>query len=211
MNRRVLLIFGAIAVAAAVVILFLALDADSDTDTTAGGTSETTTASASDQVTPSLDGTKPVRRPRRDDATSDRPPPKEYIVDGRRIRDHRTGDHPPPEPRQPAVDPNNGRKLAIPVTKAIGGKFQEVFRECSKLIPKEARGGKPKLVGSLFVAIKDQQLTITGSDVKLNDVTGDSVAAAKQCIEQKAVGVSTGAASEADVDRFTISLDLSVR
>jgi hypothetical protein len=209
MNRRVLLVFGAIAVAAAFIILFLAINAG-EGDATAGGTTDTTTASASDQVAPSLDGTKP--RPRRaNDATSDRPPPKEYIVDGQRIRDHRKGDHPPPEPRQPAVDPNNGRKLAIPVTKAIGGKFQDVFRECSKLIPKEARGGKPKLVGSLFVAIKDQQVTITGTDVKLNDVTGDTVAAAKHCIEQKAVGVSTAAANEADTDRFTIALNLSIR
>ena len=208
MNRRVLLAFGAIAVVAAAVILYLAIKADgSSATTTEKVATEQTTSTTSSQQTTTTSTTK-TTTPATGAATGDRPAPKEYYVDGQKIRDHRKGDRPPITDLPPR---EQVRKLPTPITQEIGGKFQAAFKDCMKAVPQAAKGEKPRATGSMVVAIKDQQLTVVETNLTFNNIAPDAAEAAKQCVSQKAVGLSAPAANETDVERHSISLSLAIR
>jgi hypothetical protein len=207
MNRRVLLAFGAL-VAAAALILYLAINAE---DSSARSTTQEAVATKQASSTTSSQQTSSPATQTTTTATTqtgDRPPPKEYVVDGVKIRDHRRGDRPPITEAPPR---EQVRKLPTPITQEIGGKFQTVFRDCMKAIPKEAKGEKPRATGSMIVAIKDQKLTVVETNLDFNNVAPDAAAAAKQCVSQHAVGLSAAAANETDVDRHAISVSLVIR
>ena len=208
MNRRVLLAFGAIAVVAAAVILYLAIKADgsSASSTTADetvATKQATSTTSSQQTT-----TATTKTTTSSTTPGDRPPPKEYYVDGQKIRDHRKGDRPPITELPPR---EQVRKLPTPITQDIGGKFQTAFKDCMKDVPKAAKGEKPRATGSMIVAIKDQQLTVVETNLTFTNIAPDAAEAAKQCVSQKAVGLSAPAANETDVERHSISLSLAIR
>ena len=209
MNRRVLFAFGALAVIAAAVILYLAINAeDSSAKTTTDETVATkqTTSTTSSQHTSST--TTKTTSSSTETQRTDRPPPREYYVDGQKIRDHRRGDR---RPITEAPPREQVRKLPTPITQDIGGKFQAVFKDCMKAVPKEAKGEKPRATGSMIVAIKDQKLTVVETNLTFDNVTPDAAEAAKQCVSQNAVGLSAAAANETDVERHTISVSLAIR
>jgi len=212
MSRRVVLAFGAAAVLAAAVILYLALSAPGGA---AANTSEVPAPRSRDQDHPrtgdrsnprTVTGDEPRSRP-----ASDRPP-TEHTIDGVLIRDHRSGDRPPIDLPRTTHAPE-GRKLPATLTRDLSQQLQGVMNECAAKIPREARAtgpDGPRLESTIFIAIKDQQARITDATVQLRNLEGASVAPAKLCIEQKALGLTTKAPDEADLERYSVSITFAV-
>lgn len=132
---------------------------------------------------------------------------REYVVDGVRIRDHRTGDHPQIDLAPPVHAPE-GRRIPSELTSAIAQKLRGVVAECAAGVAADARGEKPRAEGEILIAIKNRQATVTGGTIQMRDVTGASVDAIKQCIEQKSIGVAAPSGDEPDIDRYAITLSL---
>ena len=137
--------------------------------------------------------------------TNDQGEVKEYEINGVKIRDHRKGDHPPPD-LPPNLHPLEGRHLPVALTTAISNKLQVVLKECAADVPVEARGAKPRLEGTIFVAIKDHSLRITQTTAQLRDVVGASVEPTKRCFEEKSVGLATPAPDQDDLDSYSIAI-----
>jgi hypothetical protein len=135
---------------------------------------------------------------------------REYMVGDVKIRDHRTGDHKPMD-IPPNIHPANARALPSELTQDISQQVKRQLFACAKdLLPKEARGTKPKLEGTLSVAIKDHKLAITGLDSQIRDVDEASASALKQCVEQKSASFTSSAPKEADLDNYTIGLTFAI-
>jgi len=134
----------------------------------------------------------------------------EYMVGDVRIRDHRSGSNAkidiPPNIHRP-----NTRELPSTLTHAISQQVRGVLADCAKdNLPKDARGEHPRLEGTLVVGIKDHVLSVTAATVQLRDATGDAVAATKQCVEQKTVGLTTPATDQDDLDNYSIGVTFAV-
>lgn len=134
---------------------------------------------------------------------------KEYMVGDVKVRDHRTGEHAPRD-LPPNPHPANSRALASTLTQDISQQVKVQLYECARAVPKEARGTKPKLEGTLAVAIKDHKLSITGLDSQIRDIDGPSADALKQCVEQKSAGFTSSAPKEEDLDHYTIGLSFAI-
>jgi hypothetical protein len=135
---------------------------------------------------------------------------REYMVGDVKIRDHRTGDHKPMD-IPPNIHPANGRALPTELTQEISQQVKRQLFACAKdLLPKEARGTKPKLEGTLSVAIKDHKLSVTGLESQIRDVDGPSASALKQCVEEKSAAFTSSAPKEADLDNYTIGLTFAI-
>jgi hypothetical protein len=209
MNRRVLLAFGGAAVLAATVILYIALTTTDDVAARSGGTGDPVArpTPAGDPARPALPRATGSDVPTQVADTTDAP--REYMIDGVKVRDHRKGDHAPVDlPRN--IHPPGTRKVASTLTHDLSQKLQAALAECATKIPPEARGIKPRLEGTVFIAIKDARAQITDATVQLRGVQGETVAAAKQCMEQKSVGIGTPAPGEADLERYSISLSFAL-
>ncbi|MBS1122895.1 MAG: hypothetical protein H6Q90_5123 [Deltaproteobacteria bacterium] len=215
MNRRVLLAIAAVAVLGAALVLFLKLREPTGASAEPVSAAPTTPARPS---TPSQVGSRDPARPGApivtpgaegrgappDDAT------KEVTINGIRIRDHRTGTHAPID-LPPNIHAPDSRKISPILTNDISQKLQAVMSECAASVPSEARGTKPRLEGTISIAIKDHQARITSSAMQLRDVVGASVDPTKQCIEQKSLGIATPAGDETDVESYTISINFALR
>jgi hypothetical protein len=145
--------------------------------------------------------------PERPSDTSPSTATRDYMVGGVRIRDHRSGDHAPIDV-PPAIHPPEGRKLPSELVNDVSQKVRAAVSECAASVPPDARGEKPRAEGEIVVAIKNHQAAITGATIQLRDVTGASVDAVKQCIEQKAIGAATPSGDEADVEGYSITLSI---
>jgi len=82
-----------------------------------------------------------------------------------------------------------------------------VVNECAANVPLEGRGAKPGIDGEIMIAIKNQQATVTSAMFQLRDVAV-SDASVKECLEQKAVGISAPSGDEAEVENYGIMLSL---
>ena len=138
------------------------------------------------------------------------PSADEYTINGQRIRDHRApGDRKPMEV-PPSIHPPGGRKIRPELTGLLTDQILAGMRECGRVVPKAALGDKPRLEGQIVIAIKGGQAIVTGSTVQLRNVIGDeTIASAKQCIEQKALAVRAPATDEQDLDSYSISLSFA--
>jgi len=132
-------------------------------------------------------------------------PVTDYMVGGVRVRDHRSGDR-TPSTVPPVIHPPQSRKIPSQLTSVVAQRVRAVMTECALRLPREARGKQPRLDGTIEIAIKDRQATITSASVQLRDVNASAVAPVKQCIEEKSVGVATSAGEEADVAGYAIAL-----
>lgn len=205
-----MLAFGAVIVAAAAVILYLALNTD---DSNAGSRP---VSEAPDTPAPTPAPDRPSGTPVVADRGSDTPAPDaedkphEYMVDGVLIRDHRKnkGSGAVDLPRN--IHRPNTRQIASTLTHDVSQKLQAVMAECVQAIPREARGEKPRLEGTVFMTIQNHQVRITEATVQLRNVEGDSVAAAKQCMEQRSAGITVPAPDEADLERYSISINYAL-
>ncbi|HEU0034933.1 MAG TPA: hypothetical protein VFQ53_30115 [Kofleriaceae bacterium] len=219
MNRRVLLGLGAIAVLAAAVVLYLKLRSGGDdaTATPAGTRSDPVVQEGS---APSPRAAPPiVADPKRPSAPVVSSTPREpgsasepvddYTVGGVRIRDHRAGEHARVD-LPPNIHAPDSRRVTPNLTADLSAKLQAVMHECAANVPREARGEKPRLEGTIFIAIKDHVARVTEAAMQLRDVVGAAVDPTKQCIEQKAVGLTASAPEEADLDRYSISITFAL-
>jgi len=131
----------------------------------------------------------------------------DYVVGDVRVRDHRTGTHEQLDVA-PVIHAPTGPKIASTLSQAIAKNIRGVVADCAASVPSDARGAKPRFEGQVKIAIANQQATITSAAIRLRDVTGESVAAAQQCIEQKVIGISTPSGNEPDIEGYGITLSL---
>lgn len=206
MNRRVMMVFAALAVLAALVILYLAIRA---------GDNDPAVRDSEHTVRDGRVGSNRVDRATRDPSGSGEPGDasavREYVIDGVLVRDHRTGDAQPPSDLPPPRDPdaNQGRVLGRDATTAIGGQLRSAVSECAKELPPTTERSAVK--GTIFVDIKQQQLRVADAALAVTGRHGDSeVARFQECMRQKAIGLTTAAPGEGDAERFTISVDFAL-
>jgi hypothetical protein len=133
----------------------------------------------------------------------------EYVVGDVRVRDHRSGSNAPLD-IPPNIHRPNTRQLPSTLTADVAQKVRAVLVDCTKDLPKEARGEHPRLEGQVVVAIKDHKLTVTGATMQLRDVSGDALEPTRQCIEQHAVGLETAATDQDDLDNYSIGVTFAV-
>jgi len=131
----------------------------------------------------------------------------DYVVGDVRVRDHRTGTHEQLDVA-PVIHAPTGTKIASALSSEIAKNIGGVVAECAGLVPSAARGARPRFEGQVKIAIANHQATITSAAIRLRDVTGESSAAAQQCLEQKVIGVSTPSGNEPDIDGYGITLSL---
>lgn len=210
---RKALVIGGLVVVALVAALWLALKKDlsneqeasaDDKPATGGPGANPPTRAQHPTVTQGTVGERP--------AIPDPPPgenPRDYAVGDVRVRDHRSGD------RQlldipPNMHPADSRRIPSTLTHEISQKVRDVMMQCVADVPREARGDKPRLEGQIAVSIKNQQLTVTGSTMHLRNMSGQSVEPAKQCIEQKSVGLVNPAPDQDDLDNYTINITFAI-
>jgi hypothetical protein len=206
------LIIAAVAVLAAGLLLLFIIQSGDDDDASAGSprpASGSSGGAAPARDRPSLDGSDApqvattVRTGRRA-AGSDAPGYTETVVNGVRVRDHRKNRSEPID-ISPDKRPPNARKIQPSLTTDISNKILPIVRECGSSVPPEARGVKPRVEGEVVIAIRNKQVLITRATVQLADVVGASLEPTKQCIEQKAAGLTVPAGDEADLEDYTIT------
>lgn len=133
----------------------------------------------------------------------------EYMIGDVRVRDHRSGSNAPLD-IPPNIHRPNTRQIPSSLTNAIAQKVRAVLADCTKDLPKDARGAHPRLEGQVVVAIKDHKLTVTGATMQLRDVSGDALEPTRQCIEQHSVGLQTAATDQDDLDNYSIGVTFAV-
>lgn len=207
MNRK-LLVFGGLIVAALAVLLF-ELHGGSEKapveHAAAPAPTETASASASPatpSAAPSLPSTAPA-----DDGSD--PGAREYSVGGMQVRDHRSGD-PQKLDLPPNVHAPDTRRLPSTLVSAVTAQLTDQLKACAAGLASDPSGARPRLEGQITVAIKDHQLSITGAMMQPRNMADDAGAQLKQCMEQKAVGLTTPAADEDDLAAYTIRLSYAV-
>ena len=138
-------------------------------------------------------------------ASDDLPPPTETVVDGVRIRDHRR-DRTQPIEIPTRTRPVHDRKIPPALTADISNRILPFVRECASNVPQEARGVKPRIDAQLVIAIKDQRVQIRQATIEISEVVGAALEPAKQCLQEKTLGVTAPAAGEADLEDYALRL-----
>lgn len=201
MNRGILALV-ALLVLAAVIALYAVLRSDAPVD----------------RASPTAIDPKPMAEPGRGKPrkTADRPaiapsvtPSTEVTVGQVRIRDHRTGEHATPEIAPPSHPPG-GREIATQITGDLGQQLRPLLRTCAKDLPAEAHTDKSRVEGQITIAIRDHQATVTAATFQLRDIAEAAQAEFKQCLTQRAVGLTAPASNEADLDSYAITLSLAL-
>ena len=132
-----------------------------------------------------------------------------YQVGGVTIHDHRGSNAGSAIDLPPGVHPPNMRQISPAVVNNVSRGVRGVLAQCQKLVPPIPPGPKPRMDGEIVISIKDGQATITKGLVQLRDTVGD-VEPAKQCLEQKVVGVTADASGEADLDSYSIHMSFAL-
>jgi len=212
MNRRRYLALGLAIVVAGIMGLYIIVasndDASARTTPASPKNAETAHAAPRADVTPALPSARDVRTvarpvaPAGASSTGD-----DYTIGDVRVRDHRTGEHPRFDV-PPVIHAPRGRKIPPQLASDIARKVRSAVAACAPNVPAEARAAKPRIEGEVTIAIKNQQASITSIAVQLRDVVGVAADAAKQCVEQKSVGLSTPSGDEPDLDGYGITLSL---
>ncbi|MDQ3365873.1 MAG: hypothetical protein M3680_10640 [Myxococcota bacterium] len=210
MSRKGLLAVGGVAVIGALVALWVLVLRDQPEDHAAGDIATTAPGGSAVRdpgVTPERGPSLPVvTQVDRNTNSPSALPPDEYVIDGKRVRDHRNPEDRKPIDVPPNVHPPDSRKVTPALTGAFTDQVLAIMRECGKAVPREALGTKPRMEGQIVIAIKDHQATVTSSTIQLRDVTGAAVDPVRQCIEQKSVGLGAAAPDERDLESYSINL-----
>ncbi len=221
-GRPVGLIIAGVAVVAAALLLWMIMrsgddDASASPPQAAGGGSSGSSGASGDGASAGEGGDRPSLpsvassedgRRRRSSGDEDRPT-TETIINGVRVRDHRR-DRSKPIAIPTRPPPAHARKIPPTLTREISNRILPIVRECASQVPPEARGVKPRVQGEVVIAIKGQQVQITQATIEISDVVGASLEPAKQCIQQKALGVTVPAAEESDLEDYPIRLSYTL-
>jgi len=129
----------------------------------------------------------------------------------RNVRDHRTGELsqselPPASPLAPS--PPAGRQIDSHVTSDLSLNLQPALKECAANLAPEVFGKQSRIEGEIFVSIKDHQATVTAANFQLRDVAEAARPVITQCLVQRAVGSTSPAGTEADVEGYRIAVSL---
>lgn len=209
-NRAIFAIMGALAAAALVGLWFLVKGDPEGVETTPSRGSQFGTETKNSGFTGAGHG--PAQAPALPQTGSsglELPEKvKQYAANGAIISDHRTGSRGTFEPADNPAPPN-GRKLDPTLTKAIADRVRDVMHDCVKTLPTEARGEKPRLEGSINIAIKAKQVSINRADLRVQDVNGDAAETVKQCIVGKSASI-TQTADVADLESYDINLSFNL-
>ena len=207
MNRK-LLVVGALIVAALVVLLFElhGEHAPAKTEQVAAAAPAGTPAASASPATPSAAPRLPTAAPADDGSDGSA---REYTIGGMQVRDHRSGD-PQKLDLPPNVHAPDTRRLPSTLVSAVTAQLTDQLKACAAGLPSDPRGARPRLEGQVTVAIKDHQLSITGATMQPRNLADDAAAQLKQCMEQKAVGLTAAAADEQDLDAYTIRVSYAV-
>jgi hypothetical protein len=204
---KLLVAIGAVVVIGAVALVLLM--SKSDDSSTARKPIAPSAGQGSSIAVTSTERGAPPRLPDGTAAPTGSDQVHEYMVGDVKIRDHRTGEHKPMD-IPPNIHPANSRALPTELTQDISQQVKRQMFECAAAVPKDVRGTKPKMEGTLTVAIKDHKLSITGLTAQIRDIDGPSADALKQCVEQKSANFTSSAPKEADLDSYTIGLTFAI-
>lgn len=130
---------------------------------------------------------------------------KVYNMGGVIVRDHRGPNSAPPD-LPPNIHAPDARKVDSKVVHALSQRVKTVIAECATAVPVEARGDKPRVEGTITIAIKDHVAKIATAAVKLRQVVGAALDPAQTCIEQKSIGLDAPADGEADLETYSIGI-----
>ncbi len=210
--KRQVLVIGAVAVVAAGIILWLKLRDQGAAAGTAQGSAGATTVQTDHPQDPSNPATPTAGSaafPASPSGSSGSGSAAEYTVGGVTVRDHRSGNRPqldlPPNLHAP-----DSRKVSASLVRELSEKFKIGMRECTKDVPVEARGTKPRIEGAITIQIKDHAVSVTASTMQLREIVGASVEPTKQCLEQQSLKLTHTAPDEADVEGYQINLSFAV-
>lgn len=207
-------VLAAALVVAVVIVGYLMFRKHKTADTTPGASSGGSSAT-SDSVTnsndhgptvtpaPSLPGGSGGAR------LGDEGSATEYVVGDVRVRDHRGGSNAPLDV-PPNVHPPGARKIPSSLTAAVAQQVRAVLADCTKDVPRDARGPHPRVEGQLIVTIKDHKMSVTSATMQLRDMPADSLDATRQCVEQHSVGLEAQAPDQDDLDNYSIGVTFAV-
>lgn len=121
-----------------------------------------------------------------------------------------TRDHRAPEraAEPPPPDPPAGRKINIQITSDLSQVLRPALQECAANLAPGVAGDRSRVEGQVVIAIKDHQATVTSASFQLRDFAEAAQAEIKQCLVQRAVGVTAPAGDEPDVDSYPITVSL---
>jgi len=129
----------------------------------------------------------------------------------RAVRDHRAGELsqselPPASPRAPS--PPSGRQIDSHVTSDLSQNLRPALKECAANLAPEVFGKKSRIEGEILISIKDHQATVTAANFQLRDIAEAAQPQIMQCLVQRAVGSTSPAGDEADVEGYRIGVSL---
>jgi hypothetical protein len=208
MNRKLVLLFGAIITVVAIRLALVLLRPDHPANDAVTRAPAPSTPLVTRPVIPSSTGSAASGSDSGSSASAD-DAPSEYTVGGVRIRDHRAGTHAPIDV-PPAIHVPGGYKVPSQLTSELSKLVSAAVHECSAAVPSDARGARPRIEGQIIIAIKDGRATITSAVLPARDVADSASAALRQCVEQRAIGSMTPSGNEPDIDRYQITLSLRV-
>lgn len=179
--------------------------------TKGGGEQPSTNPSASTSTSTSPTPSSPTKVTPTPALADPKPEPgaDEYTVGAVQVRDHRGGNSPHMDV-PPNMHPPHAHELASTIVADVAQQVRGVMQQCAASLPREARGSSPRLDGQLVVAVKGEQLTVTGATMQLRDVYGAGLEPTRQCIEQRAIGLHAAAAKEPDVEGYSISVTFAL-
>lgn len=122
------------------------------------------------------------------------------------MRDHRAAEHAAVEP--PPPDAPAGRRINIQVTSDLSQVLRPALQSCAANLAPGAAGDTSRVEGQVIIAIKDHQATVTSANFQLHDIAEAAQPDIKQCLVQRAMGVTAPAGDEPDLDSYTITVSL---
>ena len=120
-------------------------------------------------------------------------------------RDHRTAEH---AAADSPPDPPAGRTINVQVTSDLSQVLRPALQECAANLAPGTAGDLSRVEGQVVIAIKDHQATVTSASFQLHDFAEAAQADIKQCLVQRAVGVTAPAGDEPDIDSYPITVSL---
>jgi hypothetical protein len=199
MNRGTLAIGAAIVVAAAVIGLYVLLHADREPATAPARRDLPDQRIADSEPGKARNRSVPVLR--QDGSAA---PTRRAGELG--ARDHRAPEQAAAEP--PPPDPPAGRTIKIQVTSDLSQVLRPALQECAANLAPGVAGDLSRVDGQVVIAIKDHQATVTSASFQLHDFAEAAQADLKQCLVQRAIGVTAPAGDEPDVDSYPITVSL---
>lgn len=187
------LIVGVVAIGVGIVVILLARSSD---DASAG--SAAPPAAPRERVNPGTAASDRPALPR--ERTEPGSATRDTIAGDAVVRDHRAGDH-VTRTAPPIDQQKRTRLLPIALTKDITAKVNSVIASCTAAIPGTAGA---RLDGDVTVAIANHTLTVNAASVAFPGAAG--LEAAKQCVEQRAVGLSIPAGRQEDIADYKIAV-----